>query len=50
MKYVCVISLVTNPEQESIVIVEAPDKAQALIINYVERPGTYVKSIQEYVE
>lgn len=47
MKYKCVIAPVGFPTQEQEVIVEAENKALALIINCELRPGTYVKSIEE---
>jgi hypothetical protein len=47
MKYECIIAPVANPEQEEVVIVEAPNKGEALVINCNLRPGTYVKAIRE---
>ena len=46
-QYTCVIAYVNNPSEETTVVVEATDKAQALIENFKQRPGTYVKSIEE---
>ena len=46
-QYTCVIAYVSNPDEETTVIVEATDRAQALIENFNQRPGTYVKSIEE---
>lgn len=46
-QYTCVIAYVGDPDEETTVVVEASDKAQALIENFNQRPGTYVKSIEE---
>jgi hypothetical protein len=46
-QYTCVIAHVGKPDEETTVVVEAKDKAQALIENFNQRPGTYVKSIEE---
>jgi hypothetical protein len=46
-QYTCVIAYVSNPDEETTVVVEAKDRAQALIENFNQRPGTYVKSIEE---
>lgn len=47
MEYKCVIAPVGSPTEEQEVIVEAENKAQALVVNCELRPGTYVKSIEE---
>ena len=46
-QYTCVIALVGTPDEETTVVIEAKDKAQVLIENFNQRPGTYVKSIEE---
>ena len=48
-QYTCVIAYVANPDEETTVIVEAVDKAQALVVNCNLRPKTYVKTIDEIV-
>lgn len=47
MKYECIIAPVANPDQEQTVIIEAPDRGEALVINCNLRPGTFVKAIRE---
>ena len=50
MKYKCVIAPVADPLEEQEVIVEAENKGEALVVNCVARPGTFVKTIEEVVE
>ena len=47
MRYECIIAPVKEPENEETVIVEAPNRGEALMINCNLRPGTYVKAIRE---
>lgn len=47
MKYECIIAPVTSPDEEQTVIIEAPDRGEALVINCSLRPGTFVKAIRE---
>lgn len=50
MKYECIIALVKEPEKEETVIVEAPNRGEALVVNCNLRPGTFVKAIREIKE
>jgi len=50
MKYTCVIAPIVNPNEESIVEVEADNRGEALVVNCQLRPGTYVKTIEEIIE
>ena len=50
IKYECIVAPVKTPDQEETVIVEAPDRAEALIANHAVRPGTFVKAIREITE
>ena len=45
--YECVIALVSEPNEEMIVTVEAAHNGEALVENVKLRPGTYVKAIRE---
>lgn len=48
--YECVIAHVSAPSEESTVIIEAPEKGAALVENFKQNPGTFVKSIIEVPE
>jgi hypothetical protein len=45
--YECVIAHVSNPSEESTVILEAPSQGDALTENFKQNPGTFVKAIRE---
>lgn len=45
--YKCLIAPVGTPEEETIVTIIAENIARALVENYNQRPGTYVKEISE---
>ena len=45
--YECIIAPVESPMAEQTVIIQAKDAADALIKNFEERPGTFVKSHKE---
>lgn len=45
--YECIIAPVSTPSEESTVIIEALEKGAALIENFKQYPGTFVKEIRE---
>ena len=49
-RYKCIIAPISDTTNEETVIIEADDKAIALVLNCQARPGTYVKSVEEIAE